>query len=354
MKIYHLLFLVLLMGCGSQQKPPPAPPAIPVTAVAPVVKDITVYLESIGTLHPSVFMEIRPQADGTLHEVLVSEGQWVKQQTPLFTIDPKPYAIKVQEAEAQLAIDQASLKGTLKKLNRFKDLAQKDLVAQTEWDDLESQAERAQAILDLDAARLDSARLDLNHCTIRSPIDGRMGKLDAHPGQLVSKGQTAPLATISRMDPLIVEFTVTEKEFAKVKESQPIEIKSLCNSDACKTGLATFLDNHFDSKTGLLLVRGSVQNPEYALRPGQTLLVRIPVAVEANAKLIPQKAIRYNQQGPYVYVVQQDMTVAIRQVILGSEQGTDQIVLEGLDPSERIILDGHLRLSPGIKVDVKS
>lgn len=345
---------LVLAGCGSNQEGSyGAPPAVPVVAATPVVKDITVVLESIGTLQPAVFMEIYPQASGPLHEVYVAEGQWVQLDTPLFQIDPKPYAIKVQEAEAQLAIDRASLKGTQKKLDRFRELARKDFVAQTEWDDLEAQAERALATVDLDEARLASAKLDLDHATVRSPVDGRVGKLDAHPGQLVSAGQTTPLATVSKMDPLIVEFTVTEKEFPKVpKENLQIELTALCGSTPCQKGMVTFLDNHFDPTTGLLLVRGKVLNPDYSLRPGQSIRVHIPVAVESNAILIPQKAIRYNQEGPYVYVVQPDMTVAIRQVVLGSEQGADQIVLKGLDPTEQVILDGHLRLSPGLKVNV--
>jgi len=326
--------------------------AIPVIAATPIVKDITVYLESIGTLQPSVLMEIKSQTNGLLKKVLISEGDWVQKGTPLFKIDPKLYEIKVQEAEAQLAIDRASYLGIQKKLDRYRDLAEKDLVAKTEWEDLEAQGERALAVIDLDAARLNSAKLDLDNCTLKSPIAGRVGKLDAHPGLLVSGGQA--LVSISKMDPLIVEFTITEKEFAKVpRDALNFEIKPLCLSDSCVGGKVTFLDNHFDSKTGLLLIRGEVQNSDHALRPGQSVNVRLPIAVTSQTLLIPQKAVRYNQQGPYAYVVQDDMTVALRQLILGSEHGNEQIVIEGIVLSERIILEGHLRLSPGLKVEVK-
>ena len=112
------------------------------TASAPAIRDITVYLESIGTLQPTVFMEIRPQVNGTLQEVFVDEGQWVQKETPLFKIDPKPYEIKVQEVEAQLTMDKAALKGTQKNWSASGKLAQKDLIAQTEWDDLEAEAEK--------------------------------------------------------------------------------------------------------------------------------------------------------------------------------------------------------------------
>jgi multidrug efflux system membrane fusion protein len=354
--IFAAAVSLLFIGCETQKESVAyEAPVVPVITATPVIKDITVFLDSIGTLHPSVLMEVRPQIDGTILDVRAKEGQWVIRGMPLFTIDPKPYLIKVQEVEAQLAMDRVNLQATQKKLARFKPLVEKNLVAQTEWEDLEAEVEKFQAALALDEARMKIAQLDLEHCTLLAPLTGRVGKLDAHPGHLIAKGQTAPLATISQMHPLLVEFTVTEKEFPKVsKEIRHIEIKSVCTTDSCVKGEVTFLDNHFDPKTGLMLVRGKVQNQDYSLRPGHTVQVKIPIGLTKDASLIPQKAIRYNQQGPYVYIVQPDMTVEIRQLILGEEQGIDQIVLEGLDQSDRLIIDGHLRLSPGLKVEVKS
>lgn len=347
---------LLLWGCETKDAGAATEtPAVPVKAAVPTVKDITVYIDSIGTLAPSVLMEVRPQIDGTIAEVLTSEGQWIVPGSVLFKIDEKQYANKLQEAAAQLAIDQVNLQAAQKKLARIRPLVQKDLISQTEWDEQEAEAEKAQAAVALDEARLQSSKLEVEHCTIASPCAGRVGKLDVHPGMLVAKGQQAPLATISQMDPLLVEFTLTEKEYPKMpKESLPIEVKPICAAGVCKTGAITFLDNHFDASAGLILVRGKVQNPDHSLRPGQSVQVRILVALSPKAILIPQKAIRYNQQGPYIYVVQPDQTVAIRQLILGDEQGTDQVVLEGIDPTEQLIIDGHLRVSPGIKVEVKS
>lgn len=352
-----LLACLGLTACGSKEEfAHKEPPPVPVLAVVPAVKDVPVYLESIGNLQPSVFMQVLPQVNGTLKEVFITEGQWVQQGTPLFKIDTKPYAIKVQEAGAQLALDRASLASAQKKLERYKSLAQKDLLAQTEWDELETQVEKAQATVQADEARLSTAQLDLDRCTILSPIEGRVGKLDAHPGLLVSSSQSKPLVTVSKMDPLLTEFTVTEKEFPNIPlEKLEIELQPLC-SKACPPakGTVTFFDNHFDDKSGLLLVRAKVPNPQHALRPGQSVRVRLPIGVTKNAKLIPQKAVKYSQQGPYVYIVQADKTVGFRQVITGDTIGDQVIVLEGLDASEPVITDGHLRLSPGVKVEIKS
>jgi multidrug efflux system membrane fusion protein len=346
---------LLTVGCDSRHEPTTKEfPAVPVIAAIPEIKDITTYLESLGTLHASVLLEIHPQTSGPLSRVFVSEGQWVRKGDPLFKIDTRLYQIKVQEAVAQLTIDQAGYQALQKKLERFRDLAKKDLIPQVEWEELEAQTEKAKGVIALDEARLNAAKLDLEHCTLTSPIAGRVGKLDVHPGLLVSNSQPLPLTTISSMDPLFVEFTVTEKEFSKIpREGLKIEVLPHCTSEICKEATVTFLDNHFDSKTGLLLVRGKVENSDYSLRPGQAAQVRIPISIDLQSKIIPQKAVRYNQAGPYVYVVQSDMTVAVRQLVLGKELGSNQIVKEGLDALEHIILDGHLRLSTGTKVEIK-
>jgi multidrug efflux system membrane fusion protein len=331
-------------------------PAIPVIVTTPVTKEIIVYLEAIGTLQPSDLMEIKPEANGKFINVMVDEGQIVRKGDPLFVIDSQRYEIKLQEAEAQLAIDQAGYEAVQKKMNRYKGLAERDLVAKTEWDELKAQLKKAQAGLDLDNARLKLAQLELEECTLHSPLDGRVGTVDASEGQQVSSGQSDPLTTIAKLDPLHVEFNVTEKEFPLLpKDAISFKVQALCTHgmDGCASGTVTFIDNHFDPKTGQLLVKGKIDNPDLALRPGQSVRVHIPVSLTENAKTIPQKAIRYNQQGPYVYVVNDDMTVATRQLILGKEHGNEQIVLEGVGPDERVILEGHLRISPGLKVEIK-
>lgn len=351
-KLLALLIGLILIGCEKKESEIPNVPAIPVIAATPETKDVVFYLEAIGNLEPSLLMEIRPLVDGTLVEIFAQEGQWVDPGTPLFKIDPTLYEIKVKEAEAQLAIDQVNLIGAQKKLARIKPLAEKDLVSQAELENLEIEEERSRALLLLDQTRLKFAVHDLEQCTICSPLSGRMGKLNVHRGLFIKKND--PLVTISQMNPLIVEFKITEKEFPKIqKNSNPIQIKSLCLSDTCVNGVITFQDNHFDSTTGLLLIKGEIPNPNYLLRPGQSVQVRVPVSTQTNALLIPQKAIRFNREGPYVYVINPDMKVAERLLILGEEDGLNQIVLEGLSLEEKFIVDGHLRLSPGIKVELK-
>jgi multidrug efflux system membrane fusion protein len=352
LKLFTLLALcAALNGCKSDpQKPMQEMPAIPVTAAAPVVRDVTTYVETIGTLRPSASVEVRPQVSGKVDRVLVGEGSQVEKGTLLFSIDELLYKSKMQEAQALLAIDQAGMQLAEKKLERYRDLAKRDLISQTEWDDLQTALAVAQAKVEMEKARLQSAQFDYENCLVKAPISGRVGKLDIHPGHLAA--QSVPLASIVQNDPLTVEFHLTEKEYAKTNSwHRPIQLTLFCSDQKCHEGGITFLDSHFEG--GLLLVRGTVPNAEQALRPGQSVRVRIPVAVAEQALLIPQKAIRYNQQGPYVYVIKEDKTVEMRALVVGDELESDQLVLEGLTAAEQIILDGHLRLSPGAKVDVQ-
>lgn len=331
-----------------------SPPVIPITMGEVQQKDITSNLETLGSLLPSVIVDIRPKADGHLIDTLVEEGQNVVPGTPLFKIDPSSYELRVREAEAQLAIDQATLRGVEKKIERYRGLAEKDIVAKTEWDDLLAQKERSEATVTYDHARLDSARLQLDHCVVMCPINGRVGKVDAHIGQLVTNSQPTPLGTVAKLDPLIIEFYVTEKEYLQIRDEVPeIQLSTICTGQTGKTAKVTFLDNQFDSTNGLLLVRGKVENSNGCLRPGQTVKVKVPLYKKEGVLVVPQKAIRFNQKGPYVYVVNDDNTVSLRQVVLGTDEGQEQIVMEGLSSSEKIVLDGHLRLSDGSKVEIK-
>ncbi len=347
--------LAILASCSSSQKDVAFnAPSVPVVVATPSVQSVPVYVESLGTLHPSIFMEVRPRVGGTLTEILVKEGEWVEKGTPLFTIGSGSYSDKLLEIEAQAAINRASLNGLKKKIERWRALADKDLISEIEWDDLENQVAKAQAIVDTDTSKIKGAQGDITKCTVVAPLKGRVGKLDASPGIPVSPTQPQPLATISKMDPLLLEFAITEKEFAQLAPDQKqIQVQSLYGECAATPALITFFDNQFDDRSGLLLVRGKVDNPSMQMRPGQHVRVRLPVANIANAKLIPQKAVKYNQQGPYVFVAQTDNTAVSRQLTLGHTIEDKVIVLEGLDASERIVTEGHLRLYPGALVEVQ-
>lgn len=351
---------LLLTACSSQQPSEMfTPPVVPVHAVEVKNEDVPLYFESLGTLKPAVTVEIRPQVSGMLQAMHFSEGQFVKKGSLLFSVEPKPYLIRLQEAEAQLAQNKTAYDIAQKKLDRYKSLSNKELIPQQEWDELHSQIAKNAAQIQGDEAKVAAAKLDLERCEIVAPISGRIGKIAIHPGNLIAASQTTPLATLLNIEILTVEFTLTEREFQQLSSehrrgSYPIEICSLTCTDLVTKGALTFLDNAFDSQTGLLAIQGKIMNDQHKFLPGQHVKVRLPILVTRNAKVIPQKAVKINQQGPYVYVVKEDRTVEIRHVEIGDEVADNVVVLEGLAPKELIVTEGHLRLSPGLKVEIKT
>lgn len=354
----------ILTSCGPTPVKDAAPPAaVPVNASPPSIRDIVVYLETIGTLHPSLIVEVRPQVQGVLTQILVAEGARVDPGTPLFQIDAARYEMRVREMEAQLLMDQASLEALQKKYSRFRELSKSGLFAPTEWEDLEAESAKAKAAVALDRARLESAQLDVACCTLRSPIAGTVGRLDLglHPGNLIDAARSEPLATIVQIDSLLVECKITEKEAfihsktasqneMGLKKNGLLQAAPLCFPAGMQNGKITFIDTQFDSKSGTLVVHGELNNPDHALKPGQIVRLRIPLEIKPNMLLVPQGAIRYNAEGPYVYVVLPDETAALRQLVLGSEEGREQVVLEGVASTDLVVWAGHARLAPGTRV----
>lgn len=355
MKALMFFLLLLLVACQTKDETPAeeAPP-IPVLAAHPTIRDVPVYVEAIGLLHASVLADVRPRVGGSIAEVLVAEGEWVHAGDPLLRVDSSVYEIKWHESLAKLEMDKAVLRAAEKKLSRFKSLADKDLISQAEWDELETAAQKAAAVVDVDQAQCRAAKLDLDDCTLRSCVSGRVGRIDAHPGMLVSSSQATPLTRVVKLDPLFVEFSLTEKEVGLLPSTRKrIELLSLDSGAPLAEGEITFLDTHYDAKSGMIVIKGTVANSQMTLRPGQMVRVRVLVSTIAGANLIPQRAVKYNQNGPYIYVVTKENTVEMRPIQTGESRVAEVIVQEGVEPDDLIVTDGHMRLYPGSKVEVK-
>ena len=345
MKRYFLILslLPLLFACSKEdEKSAYAPPAIPVVATEVQLRDVPLYIDSIGSIKPAQSVDIRPQVSGMLLEIYFKEGDRVKKGDRLFTIDPSTYEIKLNEAKAQLAQDKASLDSALKKYGRYEKLSKKDLVPQQEWEEIQADVEKGRAILVADDARVAGAQKDVDLCTIKAPMNGTIGRASVDPGNLITGWQETPLATLSDIDTLFVDFALTEKEFMQLqnKEGMQIEICPLCGIAKRADGVITYVDHQFDEKNGMVTIRAKIDNKQRDFLPGQGVKVLIPMSIIYQAKLLPQKAVKVNQSGPYVYVVQPDSTVAVRQVVLGDEEGDDVIITEGVESGEQVVVEG--------------
>lgn len=325
------------------------PPPVPVQTSEIEVRDVPLFFEAIGVVKPSQTAEVKPQVNGMIKEEHFTEGQWVQEGDLLYTIDDAPYAIAVQEQQAQLAQDLAHLSNAKKKLERFKSLSKQDLIAKVEWDELETKIALHEAMVQADEARLAAAKLDLQHCKIVAPIAGYVGK------SLLGKGNMATgitLVTLTQTDPLYVDFLITEKELQQVTTGAPlIKVYAAGNDECLAVGKVTFMDHALDPKSGMLAVSGILAKSHQPLWPGQSVRVHLYFGKKEMAKLIPMRAVKTNQDGPYIFTVKEDNTVEIRPVKLGPEEKGQIVIEEGLDEVRKVVTEGHLRLFPGAKIE---
>lgn len=353
-----LLLAAFLVSCSSSEpQVESSKTAVPVFVSAVELRDLPIYVEAIGILHPQHYVEVRPQVNGTIQEVHFSEGQFVEKGAPLFTIDSEGYNIQLKEAQAQLLQHRAALTSAQKKKERYQELVSKQLISPQEWEELEAQVAQHEALTHGDRAKIAAARLNLKRCAITAPIAGQAGKLMLHAGNFASASQSAPLVTVSNTQQLIVEFPLTEKDFLQLPNNAlqgglPLEIAALSQPEKQTKAVLTFIDSALDSQTGLMRLRGNFPN-EHRFTAGQHVRVRVPIQLIRNACVVPQKAIKINQQGPYLFAVKEDSTVEMRPLRLGCEVGSQNIaIMGGVAPGEPIVTEGHLRLAPGLKVEV--
>lgn len=335
------------------------PPPVPVLTAEALQADVPVSLESLGKIKASLVADVKPQVAGMITQVHFLEGQPVVKGDLLFSIDSKPYEIKVQEAEAVLAQDLSHLKNAEKKLERYKSLSKQNLISQVEWDELECKVAMYEALVEAHKARLAAANLELEHCQIVAPISGETGLIQVQEGNLVSASHAASLVTISAIDPLFVDFTLTEHELEWLppkwnQEGLFLEVLKPGSNEVVTEGSLTFLDQSIDSHSGMVRARGKVLNAAKTLRSGQSVRVRLHVGSQEMAMLVPAKSVKMNQEGSYVFVVGEDQTVALRSVTIGIESGDRVVIEEGLKAGDIVITEGHLRLAPGAKVEDKS
>jgi len=353
MKKLVIVLGMIAAGC-SKNPAPPAPgqsaPLVPVHTAHSVVRDVPLFFETIGTVQPHQAVEVKSRIHGTITGVHFTEGQWVEKGDLLYTIEEDSYAIKVQEMQAHLLQDQTHLKNAQKKLKRYKSLSNQDLIAQVEWDEIETQVSLHKAMVKADQARLAAAELDLEHCQILAPISGYAGKTALQEG---NRTDGSPLLTLSHPEPFHVDFSITEKELQKLSSSSlGVEVYPLGGEECLATGSVTFLDNRLDPASGLLAARAVLSSPSKPLWTGQSIRIHLFFGEKKNALLIPLKAIRTNQNGPYVFSVKEnDNTVEMITVALGPEEKDWVVVEEGLKEASKIVTEGHNRLFPGSKIE---
>jgi RND family efflux transporter MFP subunit len=363
--ILAVLAAVLLVAglWWSRHRSAPAPaaaaPVVAVTTAGVQQRDVPVTLEATGTVVSLNTVDIHPQVASTVRRVAIREGQTVRQGDLLFTFDDRADRANLEKARAQVAHDRAALADLQRQLDRARELRAQNFVAQSAVDSALAQVQAQQALLQSDQAAVHASEVNLGYNEIRSPLAGRAGAIDVHPGSYAQPAGNA-LVTISQLDPIGVSFAVPESELdallhgagagadAASAEAAAIHVQPGGNG-AAQQGRVDFVDNAVDPATGTIRVKGRLANPARQLWPGQFVTVELTTRILRNALVVPQAALILRDTQRSVYVVGADGKAQSRPVTLRYAAG-DMAVVEGLAPGERVVVDGKQNLRPGTPV----
>ena len=357
--ILGLLFLAIFSsGCSNEKSNKPVSPPIPITVGTVSQKTVPVELRVVGNVQASSTVTIKSKVGGELTRVHFTEGHDVRKGDLLFTIDPRPYEAALKQAEANLQKDLAQTKHAQEDARRYEFLIQKGVVARQQYDKFRTEAEALEAAVLADRAAVENAKIQLGYCSIHSPIDGRTGSLMVKQGNII-KADDVNLIVIHQIVPIDVAFSVPEQNLQEIKKYMALgklQVDALVpsNNERPEQGTVTFVDNAVDTSTGTIRLKGTFANRERKLWPGQFVNVVLTLTREPNAIVVPSQAIQTGQQGQYVFVVKQDLTVESRPVVVGRFVSNETVVQKGLLAGEKVVTDGQLRLYPGARVEIKT
>jgi multidrug efflux system membrane fusion protein len=356
--VHFVALTALASGCTKQQAAPPERPSTSVTVAKVIQKTMPVEVTAVGNVEAISTISIRAQIAGEVQNIHFKEGDFVKKGQLLLTIDPRPYEAALAQAKAALARDKATGKYNRAQAQRYKTLFDQGVIPAEQVDSFTSAADASDAVVNADEAAVKTAELNLEYCTIASPIDGRTGTVMVKAGNLV-KVADVPIVVINEVNPIYVNFTVPQQYWPDIKED--IERRALHvtvtipqNSGRPVEGTLTFVDNIMDSTTGTIHLRGTFENSQNRLWPGLYVSVLLTLSQQPNATVVPAYSIVTTQQGSYVYVVKANNTVEQRTVLPNRTIDYETVVDKGLQPGEVIVTDGQVNLVPGAKIEAKS
>ncbi|MDH4557323.1 MdtA/MuxA family multidrug efflux RND transporter periplasmic adaptor subunit [Pseudomonas sp. BN417] len=331
---------------------------VPVRVATITQGDFPVYLKALGTVTALNTVNVRGRVDGELVKLQFEEGQQVKAGDLLAVIDPRPYQVALQQAEGTLAQNRAQLKNAEIDLARYRGLYAEDSIAKQTLDTQEALVNQYRGTLKSDEAAVAEARLNLGFTQVRAPIAGRLGLRQVDLGNLVSSGDTTPLVVITQTKPISVAFTLPEGQLPAVvsrfRAGQPLVVEAWDRDDKRlqAEGVLQSLDNQIDTTTGTLKLKARFANEDEILFPNQFVNIRLRAELLPKAVLIPSAAVQFGSQGTFAYVMDGEKKVKVRKLETGPDDGEHTVVRSGLQPGERVVLEGTDRLRDGSEVEV--
>jgi multidrug efflux system membrane fusion protein len=352
--------------------------ALPVTVTKVSRKDVPVNIDVVGNVESYLTVAVKSQVGGEITRVFFQEGDFVKKDDQLFTLDSRTYQGQLNQVQANLARDQAVLAQIESNLARdqaqekyaqatsarYASLLERNLISKEMTEQARANADAVSATVRADAAAIQSARATieatraalenakvmLGYTIIRSPLNGRTGSLDAKQGNVVSPNTT--LMTINQIEPVYVTFSVPEARLRAIRKSQTVTATTQDDLSAPQSGQVTFIDNAVDATTGTIRIKGTFPNTNHRLWPGQFARVTLRLATLPNALVVPNQAVQKGQEGTYIFVVKADHTVESRLVVTGQQAQEEVIIQSGLTDGEIVVVEGQLRLAPGSRVQL--
>ncbi|MBU0570873.1 MAG: efflux RND transporter periplasmic adaptor subunit [Candidatus Omnitrophica bacterium] len=349
-----LVLIFLLKGCFNH--PPKEVARSRHVQTSPVIqKDVPIYIDSFGTLRSLYSADIVAQVTGKIEAYHFDEGKEVAKEDPLFTIDPRPYKADLDKSKAALAEDHAELRLKVDTLERNRGLIAKDLISQQDFEKYQTAVAAAEAKVEFDKAEIETAEINLGYCYIVSPIDGLTGKRLVDPGNIVTANSGPVLVNVKTIDPLYIDFTISERDLPRVRKAMSneelrVEIRPAGDDDGPYNGELKLVDNAVDDLTGTVSLRATISNKSRKLWSGQFVKVKLILYTEKNAVLVPSKAVRIGQKGPYLFVVSEDDKADLRLIDIGQQEGDYVIAKKGAKVGESAVVAGQLGLSPGMLV----
>lgn len=333
----------------------PVPVAVSVVSKATV----PVRLRAIGNIEPTSTVSLKARVDGQIVEVNFREGQEVKKGDVLFRIDSRSFEAALRQAEANAQRDAAARDQARSQERRYLELLEKNFVSKEAYAQIRTNADTTEASAKASQAAIENARLNLEHCTIRSPLDGFVGKVLLQVGNLVKANDTGALVVINQVRPVYANFAVPEQELPAIRKymaAGPLAVEVFASKSEARLGEGrlVFVDNAVDATTGTIKLRAQFDNADTALWPGQFVNVSLRLHEETDAVVIPTRALQTGPVGQFVYVVAGDMSAEVRRVTISRSEGDLSVVGAGLKAGEQVVIRGALRLSAGAKVTLQA
>jgi len=331
---------------------------VPVLVVTAMQKSVPVQLRAVGNVEAYNTVSVKSQVTGVLQQAHFKEGQDIKKGQLLFTIDPRPLEAALKQAEANLARDTAQLRNWREQLKRYAELVEKQYVSREQYDQIKTNADAAESIVDADKAAVDNAKVQLSYCYIYSPIDGRVGSLLVNEGNLVRVNDGAPLVVINQVNPINVTFSVPEVSLADLRRHMAkgqleVDASFAPEENRPEHGKLEFVDNAVDRSTGTVKLKAVFSNSQRRLWPGQFVNVALTLTTESGVVVIPSEAVQVGQEGQHVFVVKDDSRVDVRPVTIGRTNEGEAIITKGLAAGEQVVREGQFLLGPGSRVEIK-